>query len=73
MAISNPNVSDRSDTTFYTGPIGGGTVITPPAQFLDSDGATASVAAAATDSATTLALANSLRTALLSLGVVTSS
>ncbi len=73
MAIFNPNVSDRSNTEFYTGPIGAGTVLTPPVEFLNANGATVSVAAAATDSATTLALANSLRTGLIALGILTSS
>ncbi len=70
---TNPNVSDRSNTSFFTGPIGAGTVLTPPYQFVNSSGSTVSVAAAATDSATTLALANSLRTGLIALGILTSS
>ncbi len=74
MAITNPNVSQRSNTVFFTGPLGNnGTSLSPPVAFYNSAGNTVSVAAAATDSATTLALANSLRTGLIALGVLTSS
>lgn len=57
------NVADRADQTRY---------LVAPVEFTDSDGNTLTVAAAATDSATTLALANSLRTQLIALGVVAS-
>lgn len=30
MAVENPNVAERSDTKFFTGPIGAGTVLTAP-------------------------------------------
>jgi hypothetical protein len=30
MAIENPNIPERSDTTTFTGPIGPGTVLTAP-------------------------------------------
>lgn len=57
------NVADRADQTRY---------LVQPIEFVDSDGNTLTVAAAATDSATTQALANSLRTQLIALGVVAS-
>lgn len=56
-----PNVADRADQTRY---------FVAPVEFTDSVGAQLTVAAAATDSATTLALANSLRSQLIALGVV---
>lgn len=66
-----PNVSNRSDQTFYTGPAGNGTTITTPMSVVDSTGATAVpvAEAVATDSATTLALANNLRAGLIALGL----
>lgn len=57
------NVADRADQTRY---------LVAPVEFTDASGNTLTVAAAATDSATTLALANSLRTQLIALGVVAS-
>lgn len=71
--MTNPNVADRSNQTFYTGPIGVGTVLTQPVTFADADGDTVAltVAAAATDATTTQALANSLRTQLIALGFLT--
>ena len=70
MAIPNPNIADRHNQSFYTGPIGNGTVLTGPVTAYDGDGNQATVAAVATDPATTMALANSLRAALLQLGLV---
>jgi hypothetical protein len=66
-----PNVSNRSDQTFYTGPAGNGTAITAPMSVVDSDGVSSApvAAAVATDSATTLALANNLRAGLIALGL----
>lgn len=67
-----PNVSNRSDQTFYTGPAGNGTAITTPMTVVNGDtGATGAIVAAAvaTDSATTLALANNLRAGLIALGL----
>lgn len=55
------NVADRADQTRF---------LVAPVEFTNSVGANLTVAAAATDSATTLALANSLRTQLIALGVV---
>lgn len=55
------NVPDRADQTRF---------LVAPVEFTDSTGANLTVAAAATDSATTLALANSLRSQLIALGVV---
>lgn len=71
--MANPNVSDRSNTNFYTGPLGAGTVLTTPVTYADADGAAVAltVAAAATDAATTQTLANSLRTQLIALGILT--
>lgn len=71
--MANPNVSDRSNQTFYTGPIGVGTVLTQPVTFADADGDTVAltVAPAATDATTTQTLANSLRTQLIALGFLT--
>lgn len=75
---TNPNVADRHDQTFFTGPMGNGTVITGPStiegpsEFLNADGEALTVAAAATDTTTAIALANSLRTQLIALGVVVS-
>lgn len=57
------NVGARADQTRY---------LVAPVEFTDSDGNTLTVAAVATDSATTLALANSLRSQLIALGVVAS-
>ena len=54
-------MADRSDQTRY---------LVAPVEFTDSTGATLTVAAAGTDAATTQALANSLRTQLIALGVV---
>jgi len=71
MAIDNPNVADRHDQTLFVGPIGNGTTLTGPVTTTDADGNTVSVAAAATDATTTQALANSLRSALIQLGIVT--
>lgn len=71
--MSNPNVSDRSNTNFYTGPLGAGTVLAEPVTYADADGdaSTYTVPAAATDATTTQALANALRTACLARGIVT--
>lgn len=71
--MANPNVSDRSNTSFFTGPIGAGTVLTQPVSYADADGdaVVTTVAAAATDATTTQALANSLRTQLIALGLLT--
>lgn len=71
--MSNPNVSDRSNTNFYTGPLGAGTVLTTPVTYADADGdaVALTVAAAATDAATTQTLANSIRTQLIALGILT--
>jgi hypothetical protein len=68
-----PNVSNRSDQTFYTGPAGNGTALTAPVTVVGSDGVSDAVVAAAvaTDSATTLALANNLRAGLIALGLFT--
>jgi len=55
------NVADRADQTRY---------FVAPVEFTNSVGATLTVAAAGTDTATTQALANSLRTQLIALGVV---
>ena len=72
--MANPNVADRSNTSFYTGPIGVGTVLSQPVTYADADGdaATLTVAAAATDAATVIVLANSIRSQLLALGIFTS-
>lgn len=67
----NPNVANRHDQTVFVGPIGNGTTVTGPTAHTDSTGKTVAVAAAATDATTTQALANSLRTALIQLGIVT--
>lgn len=66
-----PNTDNRSDQTFYTGPAGNGTAITAPMTVVNEDGSTAVpvAAAVATDSATTLALANNLRAGLIALGL----
>lgn len=66
-----PNTSNRSDQTFYTGPAGNGTAITAPMSVVDGDGVSSApvAAAVATDSATTLALANNLRAGLIALGL----
>jgi len=69
----NPNVANRHDQTFFTGPIGNGTTITGPTAMTDQTGARPIVAAAATDATTTQALANSLRNALLAAGIVVAS
>lgn len=71
--MANPNVADRSNTDFHTGPLGNATVLSTPVSYADSDGAavTYTVAAAATDATTTQALANSLRTQLIALGILT--
>lgn len=55
------NVADRADQTRY---------LVAPVEFVDSTGASLTVAAAATDPATTQALANSLRSQLIALGVL---
>lgn len=70
-----PNTSNRSDQTFYTGPAGNGTAITTPMSVVDSAGVSAApvAAAVATDSATTLALANNLRAGLIALGLFSAS
>lgn len=73
MAITNPNIADRHDRTFFTGPIGNGTHLTGPLVVTDGSGNVATVAAAATDATSTQALANSLRSALIQLGIVTAS
>ncbi len=57
------NVEDRADQTRYQ---------VAPVEFVDSDGNNYTVAAVATDTTTAIALANSLRTALISAGVVVS-
>lgn len=57
------NVAARADQTRYE---------VAPVEFTDSDGNTLTVAAAATDTTTAIALANSLRTQLIALGVVAS-
>lgn len=57
------NVANRADQTRY---------LVKPIEFVDADGNTLTVAAAATDTTTAIALANSLRTQLISLGVVVS-
>lgn len=70
--MANPNVSDRSNTSFYTGPLGGGgTVLTEPVTYADSDGvaSTLTLPAAATDAATTQTLANAIRTLLITRGI----
>lgn len=36
MAIENPNIPDRSNTTFFTGPIGASTILTAPI-FVEGD------------------------------------
>lgn len=61
MSTALGNVADRADQTRY---------LVAPVEFVDSTGASLTVAAAATDPATTQALANSLRTQLIALGVV---
>jgi hypothetical protein len=73
--MANPNVSERASQTAYMGPIGVGTVIgNVSTDLVAFYGATAivrpSVSVAATDAATALVLANSLRTALVNLGIV---
>lgn len=77
--MANPNVSDRSDTSFFTGPIGVGTVLTGPLTvgeegdslgfFGESAVSQQSVGASATDATTVITLANNLRTALRNLGL----
>lgn len=71
--MANPNVDNRSDTSFYTGPIGSGTVLTLPVTYADADGAASAltVPAAATDAATTQALANAMRLNGITLGLWT--
>lgn len=61
MSTTLVNVADRADQTRYQ---------VAPIEFVDSTGASLTVAAAATDSATTEALANSLRSQLIALGVL---
>lgn len=61
MSTTLVNVADRADQTRY---------LVAPVEFVDSTGAALTVAAAATDSATTEALANSLRSQLIALGVL---
>lgn len=68
-AIENPNIANRHDQTFFTGPIGNGTTITGPSAVTDGTGQQLTVAAAATDATTTQALANSLRDLALALGL----
>lgn len=70
--MANPNVAQRAGKQHYTGPIGPGTVLTQPVTYADADGnaVTLTVAAAATDANTTQALANSLRTQLIALGLL---
>lgn len=70
MAITNPNIADRHDQTFFTGPIGNGTTVTGPTAFTDGAGGQPTIPAAATDATTTQALANSIRTTLLAAGLV---
>lgn len=55
------NIPDRADQTRY---------LVEPIKLVDSDGNPVTVAAAASDATTTQALANSLRTALIALGIV---
>lgn len=71
--MANPNVSDRSNQNFYTGPLGVGTVLTQPVTYADADGdaVALTVAAAATDATTVITLANSIRTQLIALGILT--
>ena len=57
------DVADRADQTRY---------FVAPVEFVDADGNALTVAAAATDTTTAIALANSLRTQLIALGVVAS-
>lgn len=61
MSTTLVNVADRADQTRY---------VVGPVEFTNSDGAAVTVAAAATDATTAQDLANSLRSALISLGVV---
>lgn len=61
MSTTLVNVADRADQTRY---------LVAPVEFVDSTGASLTVAAAATDAATTQALANSLRSQLIALGVL---
>lgn len=68
--VMNPNISNRHDQTFFTGPIGNGTTLTGPTAMTDGGGGQITVAAAATDAATTQTLANSLRSALIAAGIV---
>lgn len=57
------NVANRANQTRY---------FVAPVEFTDADGNTLTVAAAATDTTTVIALANSLRTQLIALKVVAS-
>lgn len=61
MSTTLVNVADRADQTRY---------LVAPVEFTDSTGASLTVAAAGTDTATTQALANSLRSQLIALGLV---
>lgn len=61
MATTLVNVADRADQTRY---------LVAPVEFVDSTGASLTVAAAGTDTATTQALANSLRSQLIALGLL---
>lgn len=63
MATTLVNISERSDQTRY---------LVAPVEFVDSTGAAVTVAAAATDTTTAIALANSLRSQLIALGVLAS-
>lgn len=69
--MANPNVSDRSNTNFFTGPLGAGTVLTEPVTFADADGdaSVLTLPAAATDATTTQDLANAIRTLLIARGI----
>lgn len=73
--MANPSVANRDSQVQYYGPIGVGTCIGNDSTDLVSFyGATPivrpTVSAAATDAATTQTLANSLRTALVDLGLI---
>lgn len=61
MSTTLVNVAARADQTRY---------LVAPVEFVDSTGASLTVAAAGTDATTTQALANSLRTQLIALGLV---
>lgn len=61
MSTTLVNVADRADQTRY---------VVAPVEFTDSTGAALTVPVAASDLATVITLANSLRTQLIALGVV---